>query len=153
MKLLPRFPLKTKFRHGWHSALEALGSAMQVILPGGGAAICFAVGKFVAGFILVMITVTVVMRLLWRRRHAERVVAAQKMPVWATILSFVCAFIGSAVLVEAVKLPVRFDQPRFSMVNWLIVIAAIWFIHQCIRSLLKTWLQRPSRSVSPIEKQ
>jgi hypothetical protein len=152
INLLPQFQFKTKFRHGGHSLLEGVASVMQVIVPGSGAAICFAVGKFVAGFILILITLAVIMRFVWRRRQAERVIAAQKLPVWAKVLSVLGALIGSAVLVEAVKLPVRFDQLGFSMVNWLIVIAAIWFINQGIRSLLNTWLQRPGRSVSVIEK-
>jgi hypothetical protein len=152
MKLLPQFQFKTKFRHGWNSLLEGIASVMQVIVHGGGAAICFAVGKFVAGFILILVTLAVIMRLVWRRRQAERVIAVQRLPLWAKTLSFVGALIGSAVLVEAVKLPVRFDQPDFSMANWLIVIAATWFIHQGVRSLLNTWLQRPGRSVSLIEK-
>jgi hypothetical protein len=152
IKLLPQFQLKTKFRHGCLSLLEGIASVMQVIVLGGGAAICFAVGKFVAGFILILITLAVIMRLVWRRRHAERVIAKQKLPAWAKLLSVLGALTGSAVLVEAVKLPVRFDQPGFSMVNWLIVIAAIWLINQGIRSLLNTWLQRPGRSISLIEK-
>jgi hypothetical protein len=153
MKLLPQFQFRTKLRHGWISLLEGIASAIQVIVPGGGAAICFAVGKFVAGFILVLITLAVIMRLLWRRRHAERVIAAQRLPLWAKALSLVSALVGSAVLVEAVKLPVRFDQPGFSMVNWLIVIVAMWFTYEGIRGLFRAWLQRPSRSVSLIEKQ
>jgi hypothetical protein len=153
MKLLPQFQFKTRLRDSGLAVLEGLASAMQVIVPGGGAVICFAVGKFVVGLALALITVAVVMRLLWRRRHAERVLVTQKLPMWANALSFLGALVGSAVLVEAVKLPVRFDQPGFSMAYWLVVIMAIWFIHQGIRGLFKAWLQRPSRSVSLIEKQ
>jgi hypothetical protein len=153
MKLLPQFQFKTRLRNGGLAVVEGLAAAMQVIVLGGGAAICFAVGKFVIGFVLVLITAAVVMRLLWRRRHAERVLVTQKLPMWANALSFLGALVGSAVLVEAVKLPVRFDQPGFSMAYWLVVIVAIWFIHQGIRGLFKAWLQRPSRSVSLIEKQ
>jgi hypothetical protein len=153
MKWLPQFQFKTRLRDGGLAVLEGVASAMQVIVPGGGAAICFAVGKFVAGLVLALITAAVIMRLLWRRKHAARVLATQKLPVWATALSFLGALVGSAILVEAVKLPVRFDQPGFSMAYWLVVIVAIWFIHQGIRGLFKAWLQRPIRSVSLIEKQ
>jgi hypothetical protein len=72
---------------------------------------------------------------------------AQKLPFWAKSLSFLGALVGSGVLVEATKLPVRFDQADFSMVNWLIVIAAIWFINQLLRNLFRTWLQRPAGSI------
>jgi hypothetical protein len=153
MKLLPQLQFKARLAHGGLSLLQGLASVVQVIVPGGGAAICFVVGKFVAGVVLVLITLAVIMRLVWRRKHAERVIAAKKLPLWAKALSFGSALAGSAALVEAVKLPVRFDQPGFSMANWLIVIVAIWFIYQGIRGLFRAWLQRPSSSVSLIEKQ
>jgi hypothetical protein len=140
MKLLPQFQFKARLRDDGLAVLEGLASAIQVIVPGGGAAICFAVGKFVVGLVLALITVAVIMRLLWRRKHVERVLATQKLPIWANALSFLGALLGSAVLVEAVKLPVRFDQPGFSMAYWLVVIAAIWFIHQGVRGLFKAWL-------------
>jgi amino acid transporter len=142
MKLLPKFQITTKLRHGGHSLLEAIASAIQVIVPGGGSVICFAVGKFVVGLILAAITLAIIMRLLWRRKHADRILVAQKLPFWAKTISFLGALVGSGVLVEATKLPVRFDQADFSMANWLIVIIAIWFINQVLRNLLKTWLRR-----------
>jgi hypothetical protein len=142
MKLLPKFQITTKLRHGGHSLLEAIASAIQVIVPGGGSGICFAAGKFVVGLILTAITMAIIMRLLWRRKHADRILVAQKLPFWAKTISLLGALVGSGVLVEATKLPVRFDQPDFSMANWLIVIVAIWFINQVLRNLLKTWLQK-----------
>jgi multisubunit Na+/H+ antiporter MnhE subunit len=153
MKLLPQSQLTTRLRDGWIGLLEGIASAIQVIVPGGGSAICFAVGKFVVGLILAVITLAVIMRLLWRRKHADRVLAAQKLPFWAKALSFFGALVGAAVLVEATKLPVRFDQPEFSMAYWLIVLTAIWFIYLGIRSLFKTWIQKPTTSTGLIEKQ
>jgi amino acid transporter len=153
MKILPQFQLTTRLRHGWLSLLEGATSAMQVLVPGGGAAICFAVGKVVIGLILAAFTLAVVMRLIWRRKHADRVIANRKLPVGAKVLSFFGAMVGSALLVEAPRLPVRFDQHGFSMMNWLVVVVAIWCIHQGILWLFRAWLERQSTAVSLVEKQ
>ncbi|MBS7806510.1 hypothetical protein [Variovorax sp. PCZ-1] len=153
MKLLPNFHLKSKLKDSANALLEVAGMALQVAVPGGGAAICFAVGKFVVGLVLVCITAAVVIRLLWRRKRADQVRHEQRLPVWAQFTVALTALIGSGALVEMTKLPVRFDQPGFTMSNWLIVIVAIALLYGWCRSLLRTWLNRKSPSTSLVEKQ
>jgi protein-S-isoprenylcysteine O-methyltransferase Ste14 len=153
MKFLPVFNLKTTLKDSVGGLIELAGMALQVAVPGGGAIICFAVGKFVAGLILVCITAAVAMRLLWRRKRADHVRHEQRLPAWAQFAAVLFALIGSGVLVEMTKLPVRFDQPDFAMSNWLVVIVAIVLLYGWCRSLLRTWLDRKSPSTSLVEKQ
>jgi hypothetical protein len=121
--------------------LDIVSSGMQVLIPGGGAAISFAVGKWVAGLILVLVTAAVLMRLLWRRKHADRTRQERKLPVWAQCVAGMGALAGSAVLVEMTKLPVRFDQPGFSIWYWLIVVAAIWLLNSWLRGFMRSLLR------------
>jgi hypothetical protein len=52
-------------------ALQVLEAALQLGIPGVGAAVSFAVGKWVAGLVLAVIALAVLFRLLWRRKHAD----------------------------------------------------------------------------------
>jgi amino acid transporter len=153
MKLLPTLNLRAKLQSSAGSALDIASSIAQVMVPGGGSVICFAVGKVVVGLILACITAAVVMRLVWRRKRADHAKSQERLPVWAQIAAVLLALIGSGTLVEMAKLPVRFDQPGFALSNWLIVMIAIYLLNGWCRSLFKTWLHRKSPSSSLVEKQ
>ncbi len=142
MKFLSSWNLKTKLKDSATGLVDIAGMAVQVAVPGGGSVICFAVGKVVVGLILACVTAAVVMRLLWRRRRADRTKSQDRLPVWAQLVAAFVALVGSAVTVEMTKLPVRFDQPGFEMSNWLIVILAIALLNSWCRSLLKAMLNR-----------
>lgn len=142
MKFLPSLNLKTKLKDSVSGLFDVAGMAVQVAVPGGGAAICFAVGKVVVGLVLACITAAVVMRLVWRRKRADQVHHEKRLPLWAQAIAALFALFGSGALVEMTKLPVRFDQPGFEMINWLIVIFAIALLNNWCRSLLKAMLNR-----------
>ncbi len=144
MKLIPHLNIKAKLRDTVSAFAEMAGSVIQVAVPGSGSAICFAVGKVVVGLILAAITLAVVMRLLWRRKHADRVRSSQRLPVWCKLVAILSALTVSAALVEMTKLPVRFDQPNFEIYHWLLVIISIVLFYSWGLSILRAWLNRSS---------
>ncbi len=121
-----------------------VGAFIQIAVLGGGSAICFVVGKVVVGLILLAMMIAVVMRLLWRRKRADRMRSIQRMPVWCKVVASLTALSISAVLVEMTKLPVRFDQPNFEMYHWLLVIISIMLFYSWCISILRAWLNRSS---------
>ena len=57
-------------------------------------------------------------------------------PLWITLVSGGLAVIGSAAVVEAVNLPVRFDQSGFEKSNWLMIIAMILVFYWILSAIL-----------------
>ena len=152
MKLLPSLNLKAKIKESATGLMDVAQMIVQVAVPGGGSVICFAVGKVVVGLILAAITFAVAMRLVWRRKHADQTRSIQRLPKWAKLSCASGALVGSAVLVEMTKLPVRFDQPGFAMFNWLIVLLVILVLNAWFRGAVKSWINRPSAERSVTEK-
>jgi nitrate reductase gamma subunit len=148
LKLIEK--IKQGVRNILSGALQVLEAAMQFGIPGVGATVSFAVGKWVAGLVLGVIALAVFFRLLWRRKHADRVSDESKLPLWTKLLALMSAVVSSAVLVEMTNLPVRFDQSGFSMLHWLIVVAVIFLLNGWFRSVFKSFTK--ARSTALIEK-
>jgi hypothetical protein len=66
----------------------------------------------------------------------------QRWPIWIPVLSAVCALIETAVVVESIHLPVRFDQDGFEKSNLLLVTALLLVIFYGNRYLLRRLLSK-----------
>jgi hypothetical protein len=115
---------------------EFVAQGLAAVGSGAGAAIALATGKLLLAGLLAMITCSIAVRLLLRRRRADQ----QRPPrpaLWMQAASGLGAALLCAALVEAVKLPVRYDQPGFERSNWLIVLAALVLLYATLLGLLR----------------
>jgi hypothetical protein len=124
--------------------LEGLGGLASVI----GAPIALALGKLFLAAILAAIALGIFLRFAGRRATAA---PAPPVPWWLTAASAAASLVEVAALVEATKLPVRFDQPGFSQWNWLLVLVALWVAYALQVRLLKRLVRRSSRSIEQRE--
>ncbi len=106
------------------SISEILVQGLQVLVPGAGAGISLALGKIFIGSILALICIGVILRLTFRRKHADRVLT-QRVSFSLKSIAFLLALGLSVGFVEMTNLPVRFNQPGFSLGYWVIVVSVI----------------------------
>jgi len=146
-----KLKLIEKSKQGMRSLLsgaaQIVEGAFQLGIPSVGATVSFAVGKWVAGLILSLIALVILFRLLWRRKYANHVKHEKMLPLWAKLTALAGALVASAVLVEMTKLPVRFDQPGFSMLHWVIVSLVILLFNSWFHSLLKAFAKTTSTAL------
>lgn len=117
-------------------AIEVGGGALSLV----GASLAVLAGKLLLAAVLALTAVGIALRFVRRRKPAATDVRA--LPPWMMVLCAVLSLIETAVLVEAVNLPVRMTQTGFERGNLLIVavlIVALFviqlrFLHAVVRS-------------------
>lgn len=106
---------------------------------GTGTAIALAFGKVLAGVALGAFAFGAFLRLTTRCRSASP--AAQKVPGWVPPALVIVSIIECALLVEAINLPVRFDQVGFQYYHWLFIgaflMAVYWVQHRISSALIR----------------
>lgn len=116
---------------------EFIGTGLMVAGSGSGAAITLITGKFVLAGVLALVTLGVVLRFANRRR--ARTAPQLATPAWLHVSAALVSMLVCAVLVEAVKLPVRYDQPGFERTNWLIVLLALLVVYRLNLATIKAF--------------
>lgn len=127
--------LPARWRGALQQRLFGLLDLAAALLCAGGALRIALVGKLLAGLLLLAVAGGFMLRWRWRRARAEAL-SPPPAPTWVQAGAALLATVPVAVLVEAVYLPVRFDQPGFEMHHWLLVLAAwalVW------RGLVEGW--------------
>lgn len=111
-----------KFRQGISNRLTILVDGLEIILLllGSGTAMVF--GKVLAAIVFALLAIGVATR-FFRRRTV--VLALKPLPLWVSLVNGAIAVIGTAIVVEAINLPVRFDQAGFEKSNLLLVVAML----------------------------
>lgn len=99
-----------------------------------GASASLFLGKLFAAGIFVVLAVGIVNRFV-RRRRGEAVVPPP--PLWISVLCAVLSIAETGIIVEAINLPVRFDQPGFEKANLLLVAALLLFLFFVQRGVLR----------------
>lgn len=105
-------------------ALALTGDAVGVIVSASGATAVSIFGKLAAAVLLGAIAVGFFLRFTSRRRAqiSEPIV---RVSGWVRVFAACLSVGGVAALVEAVNLPVRFNQPGFEPWHWILVAAAL----------------------------
>ncbi len=123
---------------GLASAIDGVGFVASLA----GASASLFLGKLFASALFVLLALGVLNRFV-RRRHGETK-EEQQSPVWISLVCAVLATVETAVVVEALNLPVRFDQPGFEKSNWLLVAAVLLFLFYAQRYVLRRLLAKGS---------
>ncbi len=113
------------------AALVIDGLQISALALGSSASLAF--GKLFAALVFAALAIGIACR-FWRRRSAPAAPVVR--PLWITLVSGGLAVIGSAAVVEAVNLPVRFDQSGFEKSNWLMIIAMILVFYWILSAIL-----------------
>ena len=144
--------LADKKRHigdGMLSVCNVLAQGLQVLVPGVGAGISLALGKFVIGGILALICISVLVRLTLRRKNAGA--AQTRTPSVSIKAGAVFLALGlSAGFVEMTYLPVRFNQTGFSFWYWAIVGAVITVAYRWTLQILSKIFFKKAKDVQVI---
>lgn len=125
---------------------EFIVTGLMAAGSGAGTALTLITGKFVLAGVLALVTVGIVLRFANRRRL--RAAPPLPTPAWAHASAALVSLLLCAVLVEAVKLPVRYDQPGFERTNWLIVLLALLVAYRLQLGAIKAILLARSNSAS-----
>lgn len=140
----------TRLRAGLKSRMSMLIDGVEVgaLVLGGGLSIVF--GKLFAAVVFAAIAVGVASRFL---RHRNVVLTPRPLPIWVSLASSGLAVVGAAIVVEAINLPIRFDQIGFEKSNLLIVVALILVFHWPLRSLFRRLLSKSSTSNAVVNRE
>lgn len=110
---------------------QAIGQGILVIielaglvLSLSGAAVALFLGKLFAAAVLGVLTLGVFLRLAGRRDKIK-IIEPKPTPPWIHFISAALAVVEVSILAEATNLPVRYNQPGFEKVNWLLVCLAL----------------------------
>jgi hypothetical protein len=110
-------------RQAFVKRIELLAEVGGLVVLISGATIAVIIGKAMLAVVLGAVTFGFVMRLA--RRRANRSPVLEVTPTWVRLVSGGSALVEVAVIVEATNLPVRFDQPGFQLIHWLLVAVLI----------------------------
>lgn len=133
--------IKRRMSEGVLSLGEMLAQGLQVLVPGAGAGISFALGKLVIGVILMLICLGIIVRLTLRRKNVDKNID-QNASLFLKSVAFVLALGLSAGFVEMTNLPVRFNQQGFAFWYWAIVMVVITLTY---RFLMQIFLRMSSK--------
>lgn len=126
----------SRIRKAIAARFEALAEIAGLLLSLGGTAVASLLGKLLLAVILGTIGMGIFFRLAGRRKKA-REGAEQREPSWLAPMASVVALIETAVLADAIGMPLRFHQPGFALYHWLIIavagLAAAWLQLQLFR--------------------
>lgn len=138
----------TRWRSNLRQRLSVLidSAEVAVLLTGGSLALIF--GKFLAAGIFGVLAVGVARRFF---RRTDEVLRARP-PLWTTIVSAFAAVVAAGAIVEAINLPIRYDQTGFEKSNLLIVVALVLLFYGLAGALLRRMtVQRTGQSVTKRE--
>jgi len=88
-----------------------------------GASVSLFLGKLFASALFAVLAVGILNRFVRQRRGEAK--EEQQSPIWIPLLCGALAIVETAIVVEALNLPVRFDQSGFEKSNWLLVTALL----------------------------
>ena len=88
-----------------------------------GASVSLFLGKLFASALFAVLAVGILNRFVRRRRGEAK--EEQQSPIWIPLLCGALTIVETTIVVEALNLPVRFDQPGFEKSNWLLVTALL----------------------------
>jgi len=132
----------TAFRNRFVGVLASAIDGVGFIASLAGASVSLFLGKLFASALFVLLALGVLKRFV-RRRHGEAK-EEQQSPIWISFVCGVLAIVETAVVVEAMNLPVRFDQSGFEKGNWLLVAAMLLVLFYGQRYVLRRLLAKGS---------
>ena len=103
-------------------------------ISGVAAAILF--GKLLLALVFACLVVAIFFRLAGRRKG--HTVARANSPAWKRPITVLLSLISTVLLVEAINLPVRFDQPHFNFLHWGLATAFIFIFYWLFTKTLWT---------------
>jgi hypothetical protein len=135
---------KQRIGEGAFSLGEMLVQGLQVLVPGAGAGISFALGKLVIGAVLALICLSVIVRLTLRRKNVGKA-SDQSASLFLKLVALVLALGSSAGFVEMTNLPVRFNQDGFSFWYWAIVMVVITVAYRWMLKIFATIFSKKAK--------
>lgn len=108
-----------------------------------GATVASVTGRFPVAVLLGALAVALILRL--SRRRAAASAAPPPLPVWMRPLAVLLSGAETAALVEAVNLPVRFNQVGFQYGHWALLALALlilYVVHMAIFSSINAKLRK-----------
>ncbi len=110
-------------RNALAKRLEVLAEIAGLALSLSGATLAAVLGKLVVAVVLGAITLGFFLRL--SNRRAGQVALPAPMPLWVRPLAAALSVVEVAALVEAINLPIRFHDPGFAYVHWVLTLIAV----------------------------
>lgn len=130
----------TTFRQRLAGAAALAFDGLLFVASLAGASLSLFLGKLFASALFVLLAVGVLNRFV-RRRHGE-IDERQRSPIWVPLVCVGLSVIETGVIVEAMNLPVRFDQAGFEKSNLLLVVALLLVLFYGQRYVLLRLLNR-----------
>lgn len=116
----------TAFRQRFAGVVALAFDGLLFVASLAGASLALFLGKLFASALFVLLAVGVLNRFV-RRRHGE-INEGQRSPIWVPLVCVGLSVIETGVIVEAMNLPVRFDQAGFEKSNLLLVVALLFVL-------------------------
>jgi hypothetical protein len=116
-------PMLAAVRSAVAKRLEVLAEVMGLALSLSGATLAAVLGKLLVAAVLGAITLGFFLRL--SNRRAGRVAVPAPTPPWVRPVAAALSVVEVAALVEATNLPVRFYDPGFSYIHWVLTLVAL----------------------------
>ena len=135
----------TRLRAGLKSRMVTLIDGVEVAALVFGSGLAIAFGKLLAALVFAALAAGVATRFI-RRRGV--VLIPRPLPIWISLASSALAVLGAAIVIEAINLPVRFDQIGFEKSNLLIVVALILAFYWLLRALFRLLVARANTSTA-----
>jgi ABC-type Na+ efflux pump permease subunit len=134
-----------KFRQSAGVQLSRLmdGAEVVALLIGSGVSIVF--GKLLAAALFGLLAAGVARRFF---RRGAGMLPAKPLPLWVSVVSGVLAVVETAVVVEAIQLPVHFYQTGFEKSNLLLVLALLIVFYGLQRAFFQRMLSERSDSTA-----
>ena len=133
LNALSNFKRSASVRFQTYAEIAALAGSLA------GASLSFIFGRVAVAVLLAAVAVGIFFRFNSRAKGAATTEAA--LPLWVKTTSTILAALETGALVEAVNLPVRYDQPGFEMYHWALVgitFLALYFLQfQVLKRLVK----------------
>jgi hypothetical protein len=115
----------SRLRKSIAKRFDVIADTVGLAISLSGASVAFVLGKFVLAVVFGAFACGVFLRL--KGRKSRGVVLSQRPPSWIKVCSAVLSVIACGLLVEAVNLPVRFNQDGFSILYWVLVLLVLYF--------------------------
>lgn len=113
----------TTFRQRLAGTIALAFDGLLFVASLAGASLSLFLGKLFASALFVLLAVGVLNRFV-RRRHGD-MNEGQRSPLWVLLVCLGLSVIETGIVVEAMNLPVRFDQAGFEKSNLLLVVALL----------------------------
>jgi hypothetical protein len=130
----------TTFRQRLAGAVALAFDGLLFVASLAGASLSLFLGKLFASALFVLLAVGVLNRFV-RRRHGD-MNEGQRSPLWVLLVCAGLSVIETGIVVEAMSLPVRFDQAGFEKSNLLLVVALLFVLFYAQRYVFLRLLNR-----------